>query len=121
MHNDFIQGNLESVLESIEIIEERFNNIKKANDFMLTPEGVTFLDSLAMRLQVIGELIKNIDKENSNYLPQFKNVDWEKIIRMRDLISHHYDIVNPEVVYDICLNHIPILKSTVIEMLKEIK
>jgi len=119
MPNEYIHDNLESVLESIVIIKERFGSIKKADDFMNTPNGVTLLDSIAMRLQVIGELFKNIDKIDSNYLKQFKNVEWEKIIRMRDLISHHYDTVNPEIIFDVCLNHLPILKSTVEKMLKE--
>ena len=72
-----------------------------------------------MRLQVIGESLKNIDKVDPSYLLQFKTIEWEKIIKMRDLISHHYDTVNPEVVYDICLNHLPVLKSTITDMLKE--
>jgi uncharacterized protein with HEPN domain len=118
MHNEYIKDNLESVLESIKIVRERFENIKKADDFMKTPAGITLLDSIAMRLQVVGELIKNIDKADSSYLKKYKAVEWEKIIRMRDLISHHYDTVNPELVYDICLNHLPSLESTIKEMLK---
>jgi uncharacterized protein with HEPN domain len=121
MHNDFIRDNIESVLESIKIVQKRFENIKDADEFMTTPAGVTLLDSIAMRLQVIGELIKNIDKYDSDYLKQYKTVEWEKIIRMRDLISHHYDTVNPEVVFDICQNHIPVLESTANEMLKKFK
>ena len=119
MHDDYIQDNLHSVFDSIEIFQKRIEVINKADDFVSTPAGAMILDSIAMRLQVIGESLKNIDKVDPSYLLQFKTIEWEKIIKMRDLISHHYDTVNPEVVYDICLNHLPVLKSTITDMLKE--
>ena len=119
MHDDYIQDNLHSVFDSIDIIQKRIEVINKADDFVSTPAGAMILDSIAMRLQVIGESLKNIDKVDPSYLLQFKTIEWEKIIKMRDLISHHYDTVNPEVVYDICLNHLPVLKSTITDMLKE--
>ena len=119
MYDDYIQDNLQSVFDSIEIIQKRIEVINKADDFVSTPAGAMILDSIAMRLQVIGESLKNIDKVDPSYLLQFKTIEWEKIIKMRDLISHHYDTVNPEVVYDICLNHLPVLKSTITDMLKE--
>ena len=119
MHDDYIQDNLHSVFDSIDIIQKRIEVINKADDFVSTPAGAMILDSIAMRLQVIGESLKNIDKVDPSYLLQFKTIEWEKIIKMRDLISHHYDTVNPEVVYDIYLNHLPVLKSTITDMLKE--
>ena len=119
MHDDYIQDNLHSVFDSIEIFQKRIEVINKADEFVSTPAGAMILDSIAMRLQVIGESLKNIDKVDPSYLLQFKTIEWEKIIKMRDLISHHYDTVNPEVVYDICLNHLPVLKSTITDMLKE--
>jgi hypothetical protein len=54
MPKEFIQNNLESILESIEIIYQRFHSIKRADDFMTTSTAVTKLDSISMRLQVIG-------------------------------------------------------------------
>jgi uncharacterized protein with HEPN domain len=44
---------------------------------VITPDGVTKLDSISMRLQIIGEMLKKIDKADSNYLVKFKQVDWE--------------------------------------------
>ncbi len=119
MHKEFVQSSLESILESIEIIEARLSSIKNADDFMSTPAVVTKLDSISMRLQIIGELLKKIDKVDSNYLIKFRQVEWEKIIKMRDIISHHYDTINPEIVFDVCQNHLPVLKSTLLEMIKE--
>ena len=49
-------------MESIELIEIRFGGIAKSDDFVMNANGVLTLDSICMRLQIIGELLKKIDK-----------------------------------------------------------
>ena len=115
-NNIIIRNNLVYILECIDLIEERFRNIKAADDFVLNPFGVTQLDSIAMRLQTIGETVKSIDKRDPGLLKKFTSVDWVEIIRMRDIISHHYRNVDHVVVYNTCKNDIPKLK-TVIEVI----
>ena len=70
------------------------------------------LDAIAMRLQVIGESVRKIQKMDSSFLDSYSDVEWNKIARVRDLVSHHYDQVDHEIVYDICEVHIPTLKHT---------
>lgn len=67
----------------------------------MTPDGLTMLDASAMRLQAIGETIKNISKKHSELLNQYPGIEWNEIIKMRDLISHHYDDVDNEEVFNI--------------------
>jgi len=55
--------------------------------------GVLILDAIAMRLQVVGELLKKIDKQNSSFLPNNPGVKWSNIMRLRDIVSHHYEKV----------------------------
>ena len=45
--------------ESISIIEDRCKNIQNVDDFLLSPWGMTVLDACIMRIQVIGETIKD--------------------------------------------------------------
>ncbi len=66
-----------------------------------------------MRLQVVGELLKKIDKIDSTLFKKYSEIEWEKIMRLRDIISHHYEMIDHEIIYDICRNHIPRLKVTV--------
>jgi hypothetical protein len=54
MHKDEIQTVIEFMLESVELVEKRFSGIRLAEDFVLSPDGVTLLDSITMRLQVIS-------------------------------------------------------------------
>ncbi len=113
MLDDIIKDNLQSVLQSIMLIEDRFSRINRADDLISTADGVLILDAVSMRLQVIGELLKNIDKIDGSLLHKYSEISWNKIMRLRDIISHHYDVVDHEIIFDICKNHIPKLNATI--------
>jgi uncharacterized protein with HEPN domain len=107
---------LDLIAESIRLVQERFSGIRGADDFVNTPEGVTLLDAISMRLQVIGESVKQIQKSNASFLGGYPEIEWDKIARFRDLVSHHYQHVDHEIVYDICSVHIPSLRGVVRKM-----
>ena len=120
MHEDLIKDNLENIIESIELINERFSKITGAEDFVKRPDGILILDSVCMRLQIIGELVKKIDKLEPNLLEKYPEIEWPNIMKLRDIISHHYEQVDHEIIYDICKNHIPLLNSVLVQILKEL-
>ena len=66
-----------------------------------------------MRLQVIGEQAKAIGKINPQLYKDYPGTEWHKIIRLRDLISHHYDDIDHEIVYQIVIEEIPNLEVAV--------
>jgi uncharacterized protein with HEPN domain len=95
------------VFENTELIKARFLSIHEPKQFIETPEGLTTLDAIAMRLQYIGECIKRIDKIDPAFFTQHTEIDWPKIINLRDFISHHYEMLNHEIVFNICEIYIP--------------
>ena len=111
---------LDFMMQSIHLIQERFSKIYTPDEFILSPEGITVLDSITMRLQVIGESVKKIQKINPSILDRYAEIEWNKISRLRDLVSHHYEEVDHEIVYDICKNHMPKLKQVLVKISKEI-
>jgi uncharacterized protein with HEPN domain len=113
MLDDIISENLRIIIESLELIEDRFGRIDLANDFVSNANGILILDAVSMRLQIIGELLKKIDKIDSTHFYKYPEVEWDKIMRLRDIISHHYEMIDHEIIYDICRNHIPKLKAAV--------
>ena len=113
MHDTIVKDYLKTILDAISLIEFRFDKINKTDDFVKSPEGVTLLDSIFMRLQVIGETTKKIEKKDPEILKKETGVEWDKIMRLRDIISHHYNTIDYEIVYDICTNHIKPLKLVV--------
>ena len=112
MYEEEIADCLALMLESIKLIEMRFQKAESADEIVQSSEGITLLDAIAMRLQVIGESVRKIQKMDSSFLDSYSDVEWNKIARFRDLVSHHYDQVDHEIVFDICKVHIPTLKLT---------
>lgn len=113
MPNAIIIDNLQLIIESINIIEDRFVDVNAPDQFVNSPDGMLLLDSIAMRLQVIGELTKKIHKIEPSSFDDYTEVEWSKIIKLREIISHHYEMVDHEIIFDICQNHIPLLKATI--------
>jgi uncharacterized protein with HEPN domain len=42
----------------------------------------------------------------------------ERIIGFRNIISHGYDVIDPELVWDAIQNHLPVLKGVVEDLLR---
>ena len=117
MPEDEIIDCLDLIIESIQLVLERFSIIQVPADFVVTAEGLTLLDAISMRLQTIGEIVKRIQKSDPTFLEHYTEIEWDKIARFRDLVSHHYEHIDHEIVYDICKTHIPKL----IEVIKKIR
>ncbi|TGL45966.1 HepT-like ribonuclease domain-containing protein [Leptospira perdikensis] len=115
-----IYERFEFILESIVIIENRFLKIKYPDDLINSQDGITILDSIAMRLQAIGDNLKSVTKLDNKFLNNYPDTDWEKIMKMRDVISHHYEGLDHEIIYNICKNKIPELKLTVQLILEQL-
>ncbi|MBW2096432.1 MAG: DUF86 domain-containing protein [Deltaproteobacteria bacterium] len=119
MLDGIIQDNLEIIIESIALIEERFSRVGTPDRFVSTPAGMLLLDAISMRLQVIGEVVKKIDKIEPSLFMKYSEVEWDKIMKLRDIISHHYHKVDHEIIFDICQNHIPQLKLIIRGILRK--
>ena len=117
MPEDFVIDNLQGILDSIELIETRFVGVANSDGFVLNADGVLTLDSICMRLQIIGELLKKINKINPVIWAKYPQIEWPNIMKLRDIISHHYDHVDHEIIFDICQSNLPELKKTVQQMI----
>ena len=94
---------LKFILESIMLIKRRFNPIKSSDDFLDNDEGLDRLDAISMRLQSIGEALKNIDKRDRAFLLNVASKNyWSKIIKTREILTHHYIDIDAETIYAIC-------------------
>lgn len=75
MSLEVIQSAFEDIKECIERVNEWSAAINKADDFTLSTEGMLRLDAVSMRLQVIGEMLKNIDKRDKNFLKKYPEIE----------------------------------------------
>ncbi|WP_457561819.1 HepT-like ribonuclease domain-containing protein [Caminibacter pacificus] len=84
----------------------------------LTEDGLLILDAISMRLQAVGEALKNIDKKDKEFLLQVADKEyWSKIIKTREIISHHYINLDAEIVYMICDEKLEELKDKIIRLI----
>jgi len=99
------------ILDHIEVCRQRFESIVKADDFIYLPDGGLKLDAISMRLQAIAENVKRIVKMQPSLQQKYPEINWDDIIRFRNFISHHYELLDHEIVFHICNVHLPLLKS----------
>lgn len=94
----------------LEMIGRIQSSLKDKNDFMKNYE---LQDATLMRLQVIGENIKKIPSE----IKKDNKISWRKFERLRNLISHKYNSVDYEIVWNFIKKNLPELKKQ-IELIK---
>ena len=73
------------------------------------------LDAIVRNLEIIGEAAKNIPRQIKEKYPE---VEWKKIAGLRDILAHEYFGIDFEVVWDIVMNKLPILKMQIKHILK---
>ena len=112
MH-EFIIDKCELISESISAIENYLQGINTAEDFKKSLTGEMSFDALMMRLQSIGENIKKINKIDSSFFETGLRFDTNNVVRFRDFISHHYEKLDSDIVFEICKNDIPLLKQKI--------
>lgn len=119
MYKSTIHDKLEEIKESIILITEWSANIDSADAFLLSPANYMAFNACVMRLQVIGEHVGRLLKIQDNPLEEYKNIPWQAIYGMRNLISHEYANIDEAIVYDTIKNGLPELLIVVDELLKK--
>ena len=113
---------LDKVIESLEVIQQRTENIHCTNDFLDSATGTLLLDGVCMKLIATGESIKNLDKLTAgNLLIYYPQIPWREVMGMRDIIVHHYFEVDADVIFNTVKENIPLLMDTLLQMREDLK
>jgi uncharacterized protein with HEPN domain len=119
MYDAVYRYSLQTILEHITICNKRFSEIKTPNDFVTSEYGKILLDAIVTRLQAIGENVKNTSRKHNLLQSNYPHLEWNKIIRFRDFISHHYEMIDYEIVFQICEDYLPKLELVLITELEK--
>ena len=112
---------LKFILESIALIKNRFEVIHASDDFIQNDDGLMRLDAISMRLQSIGEALKNIDKRDRDFLLSVADKEyWSNIIKTREILTHHYIDIDSETIYMICDEKLEELEKNVSVLLDKL-
>ena len=117
MFDELILSKLESCIEHITAIDNYVEEILSPQEFIKKNQGLNY-DAVLMRLQVLGELFKNISKKNPEVIIALNYPEITDIIKFRDFISHHYERLEQEIIFDICKRNIPQLKACITTLQK---
>jgi len=114
-----IVDSLEIISNSIEIVNNRYDYLQKMGIPVDSELGITFLDSIAIHLLLIGEKTKDLDRKNPGLLARH-GIDPQPVIRTRDFLSHHYERVDYASIVEICNTDLPELGTKIKAMIGEI-
>ena len=119
---ELVKEILHQILWSAQTITKRFVYITSPEDFVISEEGLEKLDAICMQLIAIGENVKNLDKvTEGGLLLRYPQIEWKRVMGMRDVLSHHYFDLDAEVVYSVCEHYVEELARTVQRMLTELE
>lgn len=67
------------------------------------------VDAVVRNLEIIGEASRNLPAEQKQSM---NNIEWKKIVGLRNMLVHEYFGINKQIVWDIVQTKLLTLKST---------
>lgn len=104
---------LDDILEAIQRIEEYTANM----DFEDFAENRLVINAVIRNLEIIGESCRALPEEIGERYP---DVEWCKIVGLRNILIHQYFGVDVELVWDIVKNKLPELEIKIKEMKRDL-
>jgi uncharacterized protein with HEPN domain len=95
---------IQSIIEEIEAIKTKANN-----NFISFKSDIILQRAIERDLEIIGEAIRKIIEND----PSISISSAKNIIGLRNIISHAYDSVEPEMIWGIIQNNIPLLAEEI--------
>lgn len=97
---------LQHIWESIEWIEKDLSGLTE-EQFV---ENVPIQDAVIRRFEIIGEAVRNLPEE---YKEKHPDIEWNKIMAMRNILAHGYFNVDLKVVWDTASKALAELKKQI--------
>ncbi|MCC4768166.1 DUF86 domain-containing protein [Methanosarcina sp. DH1] len=96
----------EDILKSIEKIRRYLGNAS-FDEFL---ENEMLIDSVIRNLEIIGEAASRVPPETRVKYPE---IEWKKVVSLRNILIHNYSGVDLEIVWDIIKNRLDPLEAKV--------
>ncbi|MEE1177543.1 MAG: HepT-like ribonuclease domain-containing protein [Paludibacteraceae bacterium] len=109
---DNIKKYLHDMLTAIEEIDSFFDG--KPKIFENFNNNICLKRAVERNIEIIGEAMNRILKE----FRDIKITNSRKIVDARNYIIHGYDSLSADILWSIVINHLPLLKSEIKELLQ---
>lgn len=86
-------------------------------DFDKFKKDYKTVDAVIRNFEIIGEAVKNLPdhiKENNSDLPR------DEMYLLRNKVSHEYFGIDYEIIWDVCINHLPENRKQIQSILKNL-
>lgn len=83
---------------------ERIKEYTRELDYRKFENNFLVVDAVARNFEIIGEAARKIPKDIQNKYPA---VPWEKMYRLRNIVSHEYFRIDHETLWEIATKHLP--------------
>ena len=101
-----------TILEAIEKIQLYTKGCSSASDLFTREDQLHFNAALNL-LIAVGE---EVNKLPSDLRTEYLGKSWKSIVGLRNELSHNYRGVDPDLIWDIVINHISPLKESITQM-----
>ena len=119
---EIVMNSLTKISKSIETIIERTSAVDNLEDLLHSQNGMMVIDAICMNLIALGEAVKGLDKQTHGELfPNYPEIYWSGVMRMRDKIAHHYFDIDTDVVFRTVQEDIPKMKIVIDKIIEDIK
>lgn len=68
------------------------------------------VDAVVRNLTIIGEAAGRIPAEARH---KYQSIEWKKIVGLRNILMHAYSGIDPDILWDIVKNKLPVLKRDI--------
>jgi uncharacterized protein with HEPN domain len=116
-HPDRAQDFLEHILDALERIQ-RYTAGKSATDFMA---DTLLQDAVLRNLGIIGEAAHRLLADSPDYAAKHPEIPLAKIYATRNRITHAYEEVDIEIVWNLVLFDVPDLLPKIVRALNVFK
>ena len=110
--DEVIKKSLRDILESISHIELFCSS--RPREFKVFCEDLCFRSAGQWEIAIIGEAMNRILKS----CPDIPITSARRIVNTRNYLIHGYDSLKEDLIWAIVINHLPLLKSEVIQLLE---
>ena len=70
-------------------------------------------DAVVRNIEIVGEAAKNIERVDSSFAAAHSEVPWQQMYTMRNRLSHGYDTIDYEIVWNLIQEDLLALQSLV--------
>jgi uncharacterized protein with HEPN domain len=117
LHPERAQDYLEHILEALERIE-RYSSGKSASDFMA---DTLIQDGVLRNLAILGEAAHRLMFDAPDFVTAHPEIPLAKIYATRNRLTHAYENVDLNIVWNLVLFDVPDLRSKIVAALKVLR